>query len=208
MPHLSTVFRLLTMAIGLCSLETYAQERERDPRYEFAKENGKPKFLKKYRDIEIHLKDSLPMDHLVSRTHIVSGYLLYTTPDSLVIDYTEERWSEVHWEDKYHSFPWWKKAHTFFEEDTMEIPRKIALDRIDLLTYQRNTAGMGAAITFFSAVGLLIYAPLKAMKFKDGTFDGEKYIQVATPWLIGVGVGLVVMPFTEGKRRVRVKVGT
>jgi hypothetical protein len=45
------------------------------------------------------------------------------------------------------------------------------------------------------------------MKFKDGTFDGDKYIQVATPCLIGVGVGLVVMPFTEGKRRVNVKLG-
>jgi hypothetical protein len=99
------------------------------------------------------------------------------------------------------------QAHQLFIWDTLDIHRSYALSRIDHVTYDSNLKGAGSIIAVLSALGLLVYAPLKAMKFKDGTFDGDKYIQVATPCLIGVGVGLVVMPFTEGKRRVNVKLG-
>jgi len=188
-----------------------AQGQERDSvRYEFVKENGKPIFLKHYRSIELHLKDSLPPAPYTSRNHVLSGDLLNTTSDSLVIDFQEERWSQ-RWEGPLVPagyFPVQRQGYFRFMSDTTEQPRTIALDRIDHVAYDSNINGVGSAITVVSALGLLVYAPLKAMKFKDGTFDGEKYIKVATPCLIGVGVGLVVMPFTEGKRRVNVKLGT
>lgn len=72
---------------------------------------------------------------------------------------------------------------------------------------ERKLRGAGTAITVVSLLGLLVYAPLKAMSFRTGTFDGEKYLQVATPCAIGVGVGLIVMPFTEGRHVLQVKVG-
>jgi hypothetical protein len=185
-----------------------AQGQERDSlRYEFVKENGKPKFLKQYRSIELHLKDSLPPIATVKRTHQVSGDLLHTTKDSITIGFWEERWTE-RVTDPQLGWSTHGQDHRSFAFDTLDIPRTYVLQRIDHVTYDSNIKGAGAFITVVSALGLLVYAPLKAMKFKDGTFDGDKYIQVATPCLIGVGVGLVVMPYTEGKRRVNVKLGT
>ncbi|MBZ0205219.1 MAG: hypothetical protein K8H89_02760 [Flavobacteriales bacterium] len=184
----------------------YGQECD-SARYEFVKENGKPKFLKCYRSLELHLKDSLPPIARVERIHQVDGDLLYTTNDSLVISLREERWSERVL-DPHMDWSVRGQGHWLYTKDTLDIRRSYALSRIDHVTYDSNIKGAGPIIAVLSALGLLVYAPLKAMKFKDGTFDGDKYIQVATPCLIGVGVGLVVMPFTEGKRRVNVKLGT
>ena len=36
---------------------------------------------------------------------------------------------------------------------------------------------MGAAVTVISLLGLLVYAPLKAITCCTGTFDGERYLQ-------------------------------
>ena len=203
--HSFAVLCMLLACMQLC-----AQQEPKRPRYEFVKENGRPKFLKQHGDIEVHLKDSLPEERYTTRHHILEGDLLRTTADSLVIDFRRERWSQ-RWEGPFEPAgysPVRAQELTRFVADTTELPRAIALDRIDHITYQRATVGSGAFITVVSALGLLVYAPLKAMKFRTGTFDGEKYIKVATPCLIGVGVGLVVMPFTEGKQRVRVKLGT
>lgn len=183
-----------------------AQEIDPHRRFEFVKENGKPMFLRHGRDIELHLIDSLPPIKGVRRTHRVEGSLLYTTKDSIAIAFREENWSERTY-DPFESFPSHGRSQRIFAYDTLDLPRAYALQRIDHVTYSSKVQGMGTAITVFSAIGLLVYAPLKAMRFKDGTFDGDRYLRVATACLIGVGVGLVVMPFTDGERRVKVKLG-
>ncbi len=197
-----------TLIIGFVLSFCCAEGQERNSMlFEFNKENGKPKFLRHYRSIELNLKDSLPPIPGVSRTHQVDGDLLYTTKDSIVISFREERWSERFLDPK---GGWAHRGedHRFFMYDTMDVTRSYPLHRIDHVTYRSTIKDAGAFVTVVSLLGLLVYAPLKAMKFRDGTFDGDKYIQVATPCLIGFGVGLVIMPFTEGKRRVNVKVGT
>jgi hypothetical protein len=200
-----TGVRVLALLLGLLSLEAIAQEDARKQRFEFVKSNGRSKVLRYGRSIELHLKDSLPLEGNITRKHIASGVLISTTSDSIKINIWEEEWSEtekaIHPNMSYPVPVRWRGFRSTIR-DTLEVPKAYAIDRIDHVSYQTNLAGVGTGITVVSALGLLVYAPLKAMKFKDGTFDGDKYIQVATPCLIGVGVGLVMMPFTEGERRV------
>jgi hypothetical protein len=196
---------LCTLLVACGALELTAQVRERSPRFEFVKDNGRPKFLKEWKSIVIHLKDSLPAGPEVKRTHLVGGVLLYTTSDSITINFQDERWVEIIRD--YNRDVYRRRESLNFQFDTVPIHRSYALSRVDHITYDHALTGSGVFITVVSAAGLLIYAPLRAMRFKDGTFDADRYLRVATPCLVGLGVGLVVMPFAEHRPRVKVKLG-
>ncbi|HEY0977657.1 MAG TPA: hypothetical protein VGE21_09315 [Flavobacteriales bacterium] len=204
---MSPLLRSLLLGALLLPLVVCAQEYDTHLRYEFIKANGKPKFLKPYRQITLHLKDSLPAIEGVTHEHRVIGMLQFTTPDSISVWLASEHWSEsIH--ENYLYPPIKGKDITCFTNDTVNVPRTYALGRIDHIRYDPSTAGMGQVITLFSAIGLLIYAPLKAMRFRDGTFNSDRYLRVATPCVIGIGVGLLIIPFTEPGKHLQVKLGT
>jgi hypothetical protein len=153
--------RVLALLMGLLSLQANAQENPRKQRYEFVKPNGRSKVLRYGRNIELHLKDSLPLEEHIPRKHIASGVLLYTTSDSIKINIWEEKWSETQksiYPDLSYPVPVRWTGYRTTSMDTSEVARAYALDRIDHVSYQSNLIGVGTGITVVSALGLLIYA--------------------------------------------------
>lgn len=174
-------------------------------KYEFVKKNGKPKFLRADVFLQVHLKDSTALTNSYRKHQWVGGNLQYTTADSLVLDQSEEHWYEVLYDAERLPVRWNQMDISSF--DTVPNVRTIPLSAVDHVEYQHAMNGAGAFITVLSSIGLLVYAPLRAMSFRTGTFNGDRYLRVATPCAIALGVGLVVMPFTDGFRRLHVKLG-
>lgn len=197
---------LLLLALARLGPSHLLAQQSKKPLYEFVKPNGKPKYLPAYRYMEVHLKDSISEDKSFKQTHWLGGDLLNTTSDSLVISRSEDHRTEAIWGETYEPPVRWQRMDLTIS-DTLENAYAIALNMVDHVRYQHTINGTGAFITVVSAIGLLVYAPLKAMSFRTGTFDSDKYLRVATPCTIGIGVGLVVMPFTDGFRRLHVKLG-
>lgn len=116
----------------------------------------------------------------------------------------EKGWRRM---DQWSGHPLERFSTFYYSMDTMEVPIAVDLGRISHVAYEPRLSSMGTTITVISLAGLLVYAPLRGMRFRDGTFDGERYLRAATPCAIGVGVGLVVMPFTPNERKLKIRIG-
>ena len=136
----------------------------------------------------------------------VEGELLDMTADAITLDLSRLVHTRTRLEEPMdYPIEWHREEHAW--SDTVPNLATYPLRSVMQVEAEPKLKGTGTAITMLSLLGLLVYAPLKAMSFRTGTFDGEKYLQVATPCAIGVGVGLVVMPFTEPRQRLTVRVG-
>lgn len=200
-----TALLLLLLALGAASLS--AQPGGRDTVFAFEKLNGRTKQLRKYRYVTLQLTDTI---HRGANERVViraEGELLDMTAGAITLNLSRKVQTRTRLEGGAMDYPleWHREEHAW--SDTVPNLATYPLRSVMQVEVEPKLKGTGTAITVLSLLGLLVYAPLKAMSFRTGTFDGEKYLQVATPCAIGVGVGLVVMPFTEPRQLLKVRVG-
>jgi hypothetical protein len=194
----------LLLFLGLASGPLWAQRADRDTVFALEKLNGRTKHLRKYRTVTLLLTDTLPRATTERMVHRAEGNLLDVSADAITLDLHSEVLTRTRLETPTdYPLEWQREEHAW--SDTVPHLATYPLRLVKQVEVERKLKGTGTAITVFSLLGLLVYAPLKAMSFRTGTFDGEKYLQVATPCVIGVGVGLVVMPFTEGRHVLKVR---
>lgn len=196
----------LLLLLGLVHGSLWAQRSERDTVFAFEKLNGRAKHLRKYRTVTLLLTDTLPRGTTERVVYRAEGDLLDVSADAITLDLYNEVLTRTRLEAPM-DYPLELHREEHAWSDTVPHLATYPLRLVKQVEVERKLKGTGAAITVFSVLGLLVYAPLKAMSFRTGTFDGEKYLQVATPCAIGVGVGLVVMPFTEGRQMLKVRMG-
>lgn len=197
-----TALLLLLLAVGAASLS--AQPGGRDTVFAFEKLNGRTKQLRKYRYVTLQLTDTI---HRGANERVViraEGELLDMTADAITLDLSRLVHTCKRLEEPMdYPIEWHREEHAW--SDTVPHLATYPLRSVMQVEAEPKLKGTGTAITMLSLLGLLVYAPLKAMSFRTGTFDGEKYLQVATPCAIGLGAGLVLMPFTEHRKLLKVK---
>lgn len=197
-----TALLLLLLAVGAASLS--AQPGGRDTVFAFEKLNGRTKQLRKYRYVTLQLTDTI---HRGANERVViraEGELLDMTADAITLDLSRLVHTRKRLEEPMdYPIEWHREEHAW--SDTVPHLATYPLRSVMQVEAEPKLKGTGTAITMLSLLGLLIYAPLKGMSFRTGTFDGEKYLQVATPCAIGLGAGLVLMPFTEHRKLLKVK---
>ena len=183
-----------------------AQEKQKPLRYEFFKENGKPKLLKEGTSLTLYPEPQRWDNGRLVYHHRFEGSLLCVDVDSIAIDiYSEVVIDTINGMRLVRERQ--RLYDPLFEGPDTVYRLALPIHAMDHLTYPPLLNQAGADICYMALLGLLIYAPLKGMRFRDGTFSGDRYLRAAKPCVIAFGVGLVIAPFTPATKTVRLRKG-
>lgn len=149
------------------------------------KSNGKEKRIKWGKGLSVSLTDTTTTPGLTGFSHVVHGGFEYFSNDTLwLADPSEEMMSE--WDGLHRTY----STYATYEEELPLYP--IPAYRVKYIEIDETTGQVvGQLITGLGLLGAIVVAPLVGYNY-NGTFSGERYLNIVGPCLIGVGVGLIV----------------
>ena len=90
-----------------------------------------------------------------------------------------------------------KEDKVFYGNLSEDQQMNVTVADVNALTYRRagaeQTNNLGALITTLSALSALVAAPLVSIKYREGGFNGDRYLRVAGYSLAATGVGVALM---------------
>jgi hypothetical protein len=185
-------FETMVRALILFALElfsagpAFAQPTETTKFTLYREGSRKPVLLKKGRAITVDLIDTISsVRSEITARHSYSGLLEAMDTTSLTLIQGSE-------EEYYSSETITCSVWTHHELIDSNWRQTIPLDQIALIRQTIRLPQYGAYIGGLSFLTAVIIAPLICMNYQEGTFNGEKYLSIVKPCLIGGGVAILL----------------
>lgn len=152
----------------------------------YRESSARPFTVKKGKALTVHLIDTtLAFGSGVVSRHAYTGLLDGLTPDTITLINGSE---SVYYMSETVRRSVEIEHHLMDSSWTQRIPTRY----IGSITYPMRVPEYGAYLGGLSLITAVFVAPLVSMNYRRGTFDGEKYLDIVTPCLIGGGVALLL----------------
>lgn len=162
--------------------------------YTFVKErNGKPKQVARGRALTLYLEDTTTIGAARYLEHSMTGRLIAVNGDSLWFDTYGEKLSSGDRTTRRTL----EIARTYSSPD---LAQALPLQRIQAVHLERKGKGWADFVLGTSSFCALLVAPAVGYEFKEGRFNGDRYVSFLVPSLIGVGTGAVLKLLTKPMR--------
>ncbi len=176
---------LLFLAL-FCAGPSVAQSPETAKFTLYREGSGKPVLVKKGYVVTVDLIDTISSARSeVTSRHSYTGLLDALDTTSLTLTQGSE---EEHYSSETITRSSWIQ-HDLIDSNWR---KAIPLDQIALVRHPKRLPEYGAYIGGLSFLTAVIIAPLVSMNYREGTFNGEKYLNIVKPCLIGGGVAILL----------------